>query len=311
MKIRSIIEEKDTIPGEENFEYPRLELTKGIVKDHLKDDTKYNKNIRNMESLESITESPDHIDELDINWDDDDGVTFALIDDYYIYDSSERKATHGELLLYLYATFNYDMLNDKQRAYFEENKSSYSHIHTNLPKDYGSSETFQQLLKLGVHNGRGAVVKHMSSQILQGRLWTDNKIISFWSDAKYILQFKNKIIDFVKMFGDPTKYSYEVDDEIIDYQSLISDKLNMPSHAAQADQNSIKFATYADFANKTTAGAHSSDELAYDPRELHTMSANQKKQLLMTMGAKPKLREPLMAYRSFGDSLEKVLKSLV
>jgi len=73
--------------------------------------------------------------------------------------------------------------------------------------------------------------------VILGRLWKDHKIVSFWNKKESVFVLRNSIIDFVKLFGDPTQYHYEVYGVMLDYSSFIKGEMDQPS--ASFDQSVI------------------------------------------------------------------------
>jgi hypothetical protein len=99
-------------------------------------------------------------------------------------------------------------------------------------------------------------------QVIQGRAWTESKMISFWNDLVYIASRKNDIIKFINLIGgNPYKYQYEIKDNLYDYEHFMSGKYN--------------------------------DTLEFDPKAVHTLPPDKKGEALKKMGAVPKQPVPL------------------
>ena len=69
-----------------------------------------------------------------------------------------------------------------------------------------------------------AVFLRQMPEVLQGRLWADSRIISFWNDLSRISSRKNDIIDFIKMDikRRPEKFQYEIRNVLYSYEDFLS-----------------------------------------------------------------------------------------
>lgn len=302
MKIHSISDTKEYIPGglakgmpDSAFDQADLEegikiemehttsraVAKEIAKDHLKEDPKYYNKIKAIEGGKPIKESPDSIPDLDISWYDRDSVSFTLIDNYFMYDESDsvsqNRPTHEYFALYLVCMCD----KQKYKELFEQISDRIGNVKHNLPPNWCSTNLANQIAKLydkQSHVGRGSFIDHFSDHITQGRLWKNRKVVSFWDYPKYIVKKTKPIIDFISKFGDPSKFRYEIYDDLYSYKDFV-------------------------------AGNFKPDG-TFDPSMLHTLAPGQKKQQLLNMGAEPKMRQ-MKAYRTFGDSLSKILDKVI
>ncbi len=112
------------------------------------------------------------------------------------------------------------------------------------------------------------------------------------------------------MYGDPSEYMYEVDEEIYSYQEFIDGKFINPDLTSKDEDADPK-----DTGNDTTSDKQDLTpddiELKFDLSMLHTLRPEDKKAQLYAMGAKPKVQSPLAyRYAAFGESLNKVLDNI-
>jgi hypothetical protein len=180
---------------------------------------------------------------------DNNSLTFALFNNFYLY-SDYAPTTHGDLFnLYCQKIFrNRDLKLQTFGEISEENKDKLKEIYIR-----GNIDRTPML--------------NAMPWVIQGRLWKDNKIISFWNDLAYLARFKNNILDFMNKIGEnPSEYQYE-----------INNVLN----------------TYNDF-----FFSHYKTGKDMDVGKLHTLSPEDKKQALRDIGAVPKAPRPMDFMRS-------------
>jgi hypothetical protein len=66
--------------------------------------------------------------------------------------------------------------------------------------------------------------------VLLGRIWPQEKIISFWNLGENVLKQSNFILSFIKLFGNPMEYKYDIrvgnfgEHEIIGYEDFMNKK---------------------------------------------------------------------------------------
>lgn len=200
--------------------------------------------------MKKFNESPDAIKEReDIDspmYGDDDAITFALFNNFYLYSSPYW--THGHL--YQYLQYLIDGEDEESLAGFK----GIEHIGELSEEE---KEKIRNIYKID----RTPVLESMPN-VIQGRLWTNSKMISFWNDLVYIASRKNDILKFIKLIkGDPKKYRYEIKDKLYSYDEFISGKYN----------NNTKF----------------------DATAVHTLSPEKKGEVLKNMGMQPKKPVPL------------------
>jgi hypothetical protein len=66
-------------------------------------------------------------------------------------------------------------------------------------------------------------------EITLGRIWPEHKIISFWNRSLDIFNQSNNIFNFVKNFGNPIEYHYEVQNDLLTYEEFTKKQSNKPN----------------------------------------------------------------------------------
>jgi hypothetical protein len=191
------------------------------------------------------------------NWGDDDSVTFALFNNFNLY-SLDPLATHGDL--YQNLTLVTNKSNDPNVAKnIKLVVDSLSIKHSGELSEEDKNKIKNILAIDG--NDRLAFLRQMPN-VIQGRLWTESKIISFWNDLVYIAARKNDIIKFIDLIkGYPEEYQYEIKDKLYNYNQFLSGKYN--------------------------------DDTKFDPTAVHTLPPDKKGEALKKMGVAPKQPVPL------------------
>jgi hypothetical protein len=218
-----------------------------------------------------INESPDaikHREDIDSpSYGDQDSVTFSLFDNFTVY-SLRYNTSHGDLYKFVRI---YSKPSDIELFKWSENRGKYSW--------YLDPEQFKKNYEI-YHKGeltdneknkiinfdifeldRSPILKEFPS-VIQGRAWTESKMISFWNELVYIASRKDDIIKFINLIGgNPYKYQYEIKDNLYNYDDFVSGKYN--------------------------------DNLKFDRTILHTLPPDKKGEALKKMGAVPKQPVPL------------------
>ena len=215
--------------------------------------------------MRKFNESPDAIkDREDIDspmFGDEDGITFILFHNFILY-SLWPECTHGHLAEYLVDYIKYEVpdpnliYQDKTGAKRLEKKYEVYHSGQLLPDEIDKIKS----LSAG-RTDRTPLLERLP-QVIQGRVWTESKMISFWNDLVYISAKKNDIIKFINLIGsNPYKYEYEIKDNLYNYEQFMSGKYN--------------------------------DSLEFDPKAVHTLPPDKKGEALKKMGVIPKKPVPL------------------
>lgn len=212
-----------------------------------------------------INESPDAIKEReDIDspaYGDPDSVTFALFNNFYLY-SFWPKCTHGHLFEYLVDYIKYEIPDPNLLYQHKDGSKKLEAKYMTQHVGELSKEEIDKIKYLNTNNiDRTPVLKRLP-QVIQGRLWTNSKMISFWNDLVYIASRKKDILEFIKLIGgNPYQYQYEIKDKLYSYEDFSSGKY--------------------------------SDNLKFDPGAVHTLSPEKKGDALKQMGVQPKKPIPL------------------
>lgn len=175
---------------------------------------------------------------------DRDSITFALFNDFYLY-SDHPPTSHGDL---------FNLYCDKIFKNKQVDLQAFGKI---------GKEDKEKLKEIYIRGNidRTPVLRGMP-WVIQGRLWRNYKIISFWNDVAYLARFKNNILDFMrKLTENPSEYQYEINNVLNSY-------------------NDFFFSHY-----KTGKEV--------DISKLHTLPPERKKEALKDIGVIPKASRPM------------------
>jgi hypothetical protein len=179
---------------------------------------------------------------------DDDSVTFALFNNFNLY-SFDSSATHGDLYQNFTPYKNQQVYVQNSGVLSEKDKNKINHV-------------------IAIDGTDRAAFLRQMPEVIQGRLWTDSRIISFWNNVAQISVRKNDIIDFIKMDIKlrPEKFQYEIRNVLYSYDDFLSGR-------------------YKDVTPHVFP--------KFDPGAIHTLSPDKKAEFLKSMGAVPKTPIPL------------------
>lgn len=187
-----------------------------------------------------LNESPDKltINNKIVHWSS--GETFLLFTNYALYtNNSPMSDTHNDIIdnlkkiyksaiLPAYNSLRADLNQLDSIIKAECNLLS----HGTINKE--ALEEIIEMVQLFVKDGDG----HRNSyaeivdwpEIILGRIWPKVKVISFWNRSQYVFAKSNQILDFIKIFGNPTEYQYDITDSYrystISYQNFLKRNLN-------------------------------------------------------------------------------------
>ena len=218
-----------------------------------------------------LYESPDFIGDdfsaEDPAYGDSDSVTFALFDNFYLW-SNNPDVNHGHLFEYLVGYIRHNLKPSSENS---KNKLKINHIGKLKETEVNNFKKIEKVDR--------SPVLEVLPQVLQGRLWKNSKIISFWNDLVYIASRKKDIIKFINIIGENAPlYRYEIKNKLYNYEDFISGKY--------------------------------SDNLKFDPGVVHTLSPDKKGDMLKKMGIVPKQPIPLQFRQMIqGESFKNWLKS--
>jgi hypothetical protein len=190
-----------------------------------------------------LNESPDKLDinGKNVRWSS--GVTFFLFNNYALYTKGTPAPpalprTHEGLLRDLY-----DILTNKYPA----TRISLDKLDEIIKSDEGLlfhgqinqtalKEIMSVLQMVGTYGDWGGYRNNHNEiegapNILLGRVWPELKAISFWNRSQYVFPKSNQILDFIKVFGNPTEYQYDINighndfsHEVINYEDFVKRK---------------------------------------------------------------------------------------
>jgi hypothetical protein len=177
-----------------------------------------------------LNESPDklNLNDTSVLWTS--GITFFLFSNYALY-ANGKGSTHHQILGNLYdiqinrypaSRISIDNLN----KIIESEGSLLSHGKMNqaaLEEMINVLQIFRDDHGFGSYRNNHHEIEG-APNILLGRVWPELKAISFWNRSQYVFPKSNQILDFIKVFGNPTEYQYEINNEIINYEDFVKRK---------------------------------------------------------------------------------------
>lgn len=178
---------------------------------------------------------------------DGDALSFGLLHNYYLYGDSSWEVWHRDILIYLWAQINRQSLFDDSVGNIQT-LGNMNPVALNQLKDW---------LDYKKDIASRVVSINRAPDFILGRIWTKRKVISFWNKKENVFKNSNDVINFIKFFGDPQDYIFELQ--------------NFPI-------------TYEDFLNKTTSKETDAARPKFDPSKLHVLDPAIKG-LVMKMGS--------------------------
>jgi len=162
-----------------------------------------------------------------LNWKT--GYTFFLFENYYIYTKqmTQFSTTHNSLLRKLTVIYESDILptylksitpqelDEKIKEELEVNSigtlnqtalEQIVEITKMYENSFGKSLDTEEVETLRNEFGE---IKDWP-EILLGRIWPQNKTISFWNRDSYVFAKSNQILDFIDNWSDPKAFRYEI-----------------------------------------------------------------------------------------------------
>ena len=66
------------------------------------------------------------------------------------------------------------------------------------------------------------VVLRTNPEVIMGRIWPNDKVVSFWNSRPAIMKKRRHILEFVKdMAGSEKNFRYELEDDLVDYDEFV------------------------------------------------------------------------------------------
>lgn len=156
-----------------------------------------------------------------LKFDSPSAVTFILFKDYFVYAPSAKGAMHDGLAQWLvFKNFYKDYLES-----FEKMNPWCGSIKELGKPSKGALKTLEHVsdqLNSGT-DGRNAFLR-TNPEVILGRLWVSKNVVSFWNYWPYVTKGSERILRFVSMFGDPSKFEYDVRNMEASYEDLLHKK---------------------------------------------------------------------------------------
>ena len=204
-----------------------------------------------------LKEDPDSVELGDQSlwwWD---GLTFSLFDNYYVCSVAGYEVTHSDLMGEVSSCR--DSILAGLDGSITPREVADCIGDSQVITTYGiPSRRAMELMLLIPQNKHASRIATTSQapDIINGRIWIESKIISFWNSVSTLMKNKDKILEFVRMASraDERRFKYELTNMLVDYDRFVN-------------------------------GGFATKPVVFDPVKIHTMIPSpEKTQIMNNMG---------------------------
>lgn len=232
-----------------------------------------------------VAESPDSVymnGAKITNWIDNDAIAFAIFPTFSVIN---RGGTHYDIIDILEIIYNdYAFYEDHTDSAMKKLKRSGLEV-SNINGVLESLSPTGLLGKFYAAGGRGASAKYRDLEnSITGRLWPMKKIVSFWNEKSKVVKHWKDFVDFFKYFA-PIENFGEFELYKIDWiERSNSDKTPLGTASdVTSGSSDDKQMNFFDLLEKPKTQL-SNDEIKKIQNQLHVMSADKKKKIMLDMG---------------------------
>lgn len=112
----------------------------------------------------------------------------------------------------------------KAREQFEKLNSWSGAIKEVGEPDSGTRNTIKKVGdQMNMDDGRNTMLR-VNPEVILGRLWLQERVISFWNYWPYVTRASDRIMEFVSIFDDPKKFEYDIRDMAATYEDIVQKK---------------------------------------------------------------------------------------
>lgn len=171
-----------------------------------------------------LREDPDSVELGDQSlwwWD---GLTFSLFDNYYVCSVAGYEVTHSDLMGEVSSCR--DSISAGLDGSITPKEVADCIGDSRVITTYGiPSRRAMELMLLIPQNNHASRIATTSQapDIINGRIWIESKVISFWNSVSTLMKNKDKILEFVRMASraDEKRFKYEVANMLVDYDRFV------------------------------------------------------------------------------------------
>lgn len=170
-----------------------------------------------------LKEDPDSVDLGDENLYWNEGLTFSLFDNYYVCSVDGYEVTHSDLMGEVSSCR--DAISAGLGGSITPEDVSSCIQDSRVITTYGvpSRRAMELMLMIPQHHSSRIATSVQAPDIINGRIWIESKVVSFWNGAAKLMRHKDKILDFVRLAsgGDPRRFRYDVTGYVMDYDEFV------------------------------------------------------------------------------------------
>lgn len=170
-----------------------------------------------------LKEDPDSVDFGDHNLYWCDGLTFSLFDNYYVCSVDGYETTHSDLMGEISSCR--DAILAGVGGSITPKKVSECIQDSRVIDTYGvpSRRAMELMLSIPQHHASRVAISSQVPDIINGRIWIEPKVVSFWNGISTLMKNKENILEFVRMVSraDEKRFKYEVTNILVDYERFV------------------------------------------------------------------------------------------
>jgi len=194
------------------------------------------------EGLELLKEDPNEVSRNPITGRpklkaiDSFAVTFILFKDYSVYAPTVKGAFHDDLCHWLAfkVIANSYPGGEEHLTNFEKANPWTGAAREVGRMGPGTIKTIRKVTdELEWTDGRSSLLR-VNPEVILGRLWLDHRVVSFWNYWPYVTKASERILQFVSMFDDPSKFEYDIRNMPATYEDIEKKKPVPSSRSVEA-----------------------------------------------------------------------------
>jgi len=203
-----------------------------------------------------LSEDPDSVDLGDHQLDWYDGITFSLFDNYYVCSVGGNEAIHSDIMGEISSCR--ESISAGLKGSITPKEVSDCIRDSQLITTYGvpSRRAMELMLMIPQNSPSRILIQREAPDIINGRIWIEPKVVSFWNGVAKLMENRDEILGFVRTASrsDPRRFRYEVTGMLMDYDRFVG-------------------------------GGHVTRPTVFDPSKIHTMPPGPlKTQMMGAMG---------------------------
>jgi hypothetical protein len=171
-----------------------------------------------------------------VHWGDPYAITFILFKDYFVYAPTAKGAMHHDVITWLAFKEAEKRWPGGKAALekFEKMNPWCGAVREVGTPGKGTSKTIEIVAnQMNMDDGRNTMLR-VNPEVILGRLWLQEKVVSFWNYWPYVTQASDRIMRFVSIFDDPKDFEYDIRNMAATYEDIAEKKLVPSSREVSA-----------------------------------------------------------------------------